>query len=187
MKTRFFFILLSLLISTVITNGQGITPPQGEEAVVYFVRVTSYGSNKFEFFHQDNYIGEFRGKEYLRYECEAGKQLFWASSENKEFLTAELNPGGTYIVIVDVVIGFWKNHVGFTPISKDDTELLQRAKELIKNQPPVEVTDAEIQKKEKKLSDFIPEMLQRYENEWKNEHNFRHLSADMAIPEEEMK
>lgn len=188
MKTKIFLSILALLLSAGLATSQGFKPPFGENAVVYFVRVSDYGfAVSFEFFHQDQYIGAFKGKNYLRYECEPGEQLFWASSENKEFLTADLKPGGTYIVIVDVVMGFWKAHVGMSPISVADAEVFQRAKELIITKAPVEITRAEIEKKSAKLADFIPEMLDRYEKEWKQEHNFRHISADMAIPDEAMK
>lgn len=63
-------------------------------------------SVSFEFFHHARYIGVFKGENYMRYECDPGEQLLWASSENKEFVTSELMPGGTYIVVVDVIMGF---------------------------------------------------------------------------------
>jgi hypothetical protein len=180
---------LSLIVSSFgLVHGQGFTPPWGDNAVVYFARVSDYGfAVSFEYFHQDKYIGAFKGKNYMRYELEPGQQLLWASSENKEFLTADLLPGGTYIVIVDVVIGFWKGHVGFTPISVNESELFERAKALINSEPPVEIPQEDIVKMNKKLSKFIPEMLERYENEWKQEHNFRHISPEMAIPEDRIK
>jgi hypothetical protein len=188
MKTKQLLIILVLVFCGVIASGQGFKPPEAGKAVVYFVRVSSYGyAVTFEFFHQDKYIGAFKKVNYMRYECEPGEQLFWASSENKEFLTSELKPGGTYLVIVDVVMGFWKAHVGLTPISVNDTDLFQRAKDVIKKKAPVEITEAQIQKMNKKLSDFIPEMLDQYEKEWKQEHNFKHIAADMAIPEEAIK
>jgi hypothetical protein len=187
MKTKSLFIILLIIFCGKMTLGQGFKPPAEGKAVVYFVRVSSYGfAVSFEFFHEDRYIGAFKGENYMRYECDPGEQLFWASSENKEFLTSDLKPGGSYIVIVDVIIGFWKAHVGLSPISVNDAELFQRAKKLILSKPPVEITEAQIEKMNKKLSKFIPEMLDKYEKEWKQEHNFKHIDTDMAIPEEDM-
>lgn len=187
MKSKSLLVILLLIFCAGITSGQGFTPPAEGKAVVYFARVSSYGyAITFEFFHQDKYIGAFKKANYLRYECEPGEQLFWASSENKEFLTSELKPGGTYIVIVDVIMGFWKAHVGLTPISVNDKDQFQRAKDLITKKAPVKITEAQIQKMNKKLSEFIPEMLDRYEKEWKQEHNFKHIAIEMAIPEEVM-
>jgi len=183
MKKHVFFILLNaFLVLSLHCPAQGFQPPAEGKAVVYFVQVTSYGSTVFEFFHYDRYIGYMKGKDYIRYECDPGKNLFWASSENKEFLTADLKPGGTYVVIVDVVTGFWKNHVGFTPISEKDTELLQRAKKVVMNEPPFVTPQAKIDKENQKLKQFIGEELEHYENVTKGKYNFRHVSADMALP-----
>jgi hypothetical protein len=188
MKTTSLLAIVVLVLFGGRIYGQGFKPPEEGKAVVYFVRVSSYGfAVSFEFFHQDRYIGVFKGENYMRYESDPGEQLFWASSENKEFVTSELKPGGSYIVVVDVIMGFWKAHVGLTPISANDTDLFQRAKKVIIEKPPIEITDAQIEKMNKKLSDFIPEQLDRYEKEWKQEHNFKHIAADMAIPEEAMK
>ena len=77
-----------------------------------------------------------------------------------------------------------KAHVGLTPISADNAEELERAKDLINKKPPTIIPEAKIEKMNQKLSKFITEKLELYESTWKNEKNFKHLSADMAIPEE---
>ncbi|NTV83732.1 MAG: hypothetical protein HGA23_05455, partial [Bacteroidales bacterium] len=79
-----------------------------------------------------------------------------------------------------------KAHVGLTPISAEDTELFKRAKALINYEPPVEIPQSQIDKMNKKLAEFIPEMLDRYEKEWKQEHNFKHIAPEMAIPDAAM-
>lgn len=162
---------------------QGFQPPAEGKAVVYFTRVSSFGfAISFEYFHEDQYIGIFKGKNYLRYECDPGTHLFWASSENKEFITAELEAGGSYIVIVDIIMGIGKARVGFDPIT-EDSEVFARAKELITSKPPVETPQAKIDQMNVKLRKFITEKLQTYETVWKHEKNFKHLSADMALSE----
>ncbi len=191
MKKQSFLVLIFtvcfVLFSTGV-EGQGFQPPANGKAVVYFVRVSSWGAGtSFEFFDGNRFIGAFKGKNYMRYECDPGEHLFWASSENKEFMTAELKAGSTYIVIVDVITGMWKNHVGLHPITVKDDELLQRAKELVNKKAPVVTPQKKIDSMTRKLKDFIPEMLQRYENEWKGKKNFRHLSVDMAMPESTLK
>ena len=188
MKTKISFILLIVLMTGFSSIfSQGFQPPAPGKAVVYFARVTKYGGAvSFEFFHQDKYIGVFKGKNYLRYECNPGQQLLWASSENKEFLTCDLKAGGSYVVIVDMEMGFAKAHVGFNPITADDERFI-RAKELIDEQPPVVTPQKKIDEMNTKLAKFIPEQLQKYNDIWKNEKNFKHISADMAIPPEKMK
>jgi hypothetical protein len=188
MKTIICFVLLSVLTtgsSSILS--QGFQPPAPGKSVVYFVRVTKFGSAvSFEFFHQDKYIGIFKGYNYMRYECDPGQQLLWASSENKEFITCDLKEGGTYIVMVDVVMGGWKAHVGFNPITADD-ERFVRVKELINEKPPVITPKEKIDEMNQKLATFIPEQLQKYNDIWKDEKNFKHISPDMAIPPDVMK
>ena len=187
MKTKITFMLLILLLTVSPIFSQGFQPPAPGKAVVYFARVTKFGyAVSFEFFHQDKYIGAFKGKNYLRYECDPGQQLLWASSENKEFITCDLKAGGSYVVIVDMVMGAWKGRVGFNPITSDDERFI-RAKELIDEQAPVVSPQKKIDEMNKKLATFIPEQLQKYNDVWKGEKNFKHISPDMAIPPEAMK
>lgn len=166
---------------------QGFEKPTPGKAVVYFARISGYGAAaSFDFFHQDKYFASFRAKNYIKYECEPGKQLFWASSENKEFMTADLEAGKTYIVIVDIIIGAWKGHVGLTPISTADADKFKRACKLINSKKPIITSPEKIEKKNIKLQKFIASKLKTYEEKWKNERNFKHLSSDMAIPKDKM-
>jgi len=182
---KLIFVLFFVSSTTATLLSQGFKEPSAGKAVVYFVKVTNYGgSTSFEYFHNDKYIGIFKKKNYLRYECDPGEQLFWASSENKEFLAANLKEGGTYIVITDVIMGFWKAHVGLTPIDENDKETFDRAKDLINSKPPIVMDESKIEKMNTKLKKFIKKELEFYEEESKFKHNFKHISADMAIPVE---
>jgi hypothetical protein len=189
MKTKFMLFLgIFISLGCSICSAQGFQPPASGKAVVYFVRATGYGfAVKFQYFHNDKFIGEFAGMNYLRYECDAGKQLFWAVSENKEFLEADLNEGGTYIIKVNVIMGAMKARVGFTPVSYTDTEQFQDCRDLIVKNPPKITPEEDIEKTNLKLGKKISENLKSYETTLKNEKNFRQLTADMAIPPEGLK
>ncbi len=66
MKIKTFCILV-IIIMTGITNlmAKGFKAPSEGKAVVYFTRVSSWGgAYSFEYFHQDKYIGVFKGKNY---------------------------------------------------------------------------------------------------------------------------
>jgi len=84
-------------------------------------------------------------------------------------------------------MGAWKARVGLEPISANDKKLFERAKELINKKKPVVTSEAKIEAMNKKLKNFISEKLKMYNEVWKNEKNFKHISADMAIPPDEMK
>jgi len=179
---------LIMLIGVTSLMAKGFQAPSEGKAVVYFTRVSSWGgAYNFEYFHQDKYIGAFKGKNYMRYECDPGKQLLWASTENKEFVTTDLKAGETYIVIVDIIMGGWKPRVGFNPITIDDGELLDRAVALINKKEAKITPDAKIKKMNIKLEKFIDEKLKMYDEKWKHEKNFKHISSDMAIPQNYLK
>jgi hypothetical protein len=187
MKTKTIFtLLIALLMGSTSLFAQGFQAPSPGKAVVYFCRVSSYGfAISFEYFHNDKYIGIAKGQNYIRYECDPGEQLLWLSSENKEFVPSNLQEGGTYIIIVDVIMGAMKARVGCTPITASD-DRFARAKELINKEPPVVTPQAKIDEMNKKLAKFIVEKLDDYNNKWKNEKNFKQITPDMAIPESAM-
>ena len=187
MKKLFLMTFLLGIIGIYTACAQGFQAPTEGKAVVYFTRVTKYGKpTAFEFFHQDKYIGAFKGDQYMRYECDPGEQLFWASTENKEFITAELQAGKTYIVVVDVIMGALKARVGLTPFDISDTETWERVHKLINKKPPTETPQDKIDKMNKKLEKFIVEKLEMYNSTWKNERTIKHLASDMAIPEDKL-
>lgn len=188
MKIRMVLLLCLFASFAFKTQAQGFQPPAEGKAVVYFVRVSAYGfAINFEYFDGDKYIGAFKGKGYMRYECEPGNHLLWASSENKEFITADLKAGGTYVVIVDIIMGIGKARVGLSPITQQATELFARAKELVKKEAPEVTPQEKIDKMNIKLKDFIAKKLGQYETTWKHEKNFPTISPDQAIPEDDLK
>jgi len=189
MKLKIFvFLIFLLLFGIKPLNAQGFKAPSPGKSVVYIVRVTDNGiTTSFEYFHQDKYIGIFKGRNYMRCECNPGKNLFWASSENKEFVTTDLKEGGTYILIVDVYTGAVKYRVGLIPITEKDTELYKQARKLINSRPPVVTPDSKIEHMNMQLADFIKTRLNQYETDWKFTKNFGNISPEMAIPIEAMK
>ncbi|MCX6329008.1 MAG: hypothetical protein NTZ85_05760 [Bacteroidia bacterium] len=188
MKTKTFFtLLIALLMGSSSLFAQGFKPPSPGKAVVYFCRYTKFGfAVSFEYFHNDKYIGIAKGQNVVRYECDPGQQLFWLSTENKEFVTADLQEGGTYLVIVNVLPGGMKGHVGCQPISASD-ERFEKVKDLIMKEVPVVTEQKKIDEMNNKLAKFIKENLDKYNNTWKNEKNFKNISSDMAVPESSMK
>jgi hypothetical protein len=184
MKARLLSLFIVVILSGISTLfAQGFKAPAEGKAVVYFARVSNYGFKiSFEYFHENKYIGAFKGENYLRYECNPGENLFWASSENKEFITGDLKAGGTYIVVVDIIMGAWKARVGFDTLTVNNKELFERAKKLINEKAPSVTSDEKIQEMNKKLEGFIAEKLQLYNDQWKTEKNFKRITSDMAIP-----
>lgn len=183
MKTKILFIAILIAVPLVLSQAQGFQPPSAGKAVVYFTRLSAAGfAVGFDFYDHDKYIGGFAGRNYMRYETDPGKHLFWASSENYEFLTAELNAGGTYVVSVDVQMGFAIARVGLTPITSPG-KALDRAKKLVDKKEPKQESDEELAASNASRAAQIQGILTKYEEKWKEKREYKHLAADMALPE----
>jgi hypothetical protein len=186
MKTKLTIIITVLCLWGITTvYSQGFQPPASGKSVVYFVSLKKK-SNVFEYFHQDKYIGVFGKYNYMRYEVETGKQLLWASSESKEFLTMDVPEGGTYIIMVTTVSGFWRTNPKFSVITPG-SEDFALAKALINAQAPIVTPESKIKEMNSKLTEFTANILNLYETEWKLKYPYTTLTTEMAIPAEAMK
>jgi hypothetical protein len=182
MKKKHFLLLVILVLPFLSAHAQGFQLPSPGKAAIYFVRVTAAGfAISFDFYHNDKYIGDFAGKNYMRYESEPGQHLFWASSENHEFMTAELKEGDTYVVVVDVEMGFAIARVGLTPITSTD-KVYDRVKKLVDKKAPKVNTDEEVNKRNEMRAEYIQDKVKHYEEKLKIKRTYKHLSPEMAIP-----
>lgn len=178
---------LSLCLMATITIAQGFTPPAESNAAVYFVRVSSFGGMaSFEYFHDQRFIGIFKGKNYMRYECPAGEQFLWASSEDKEFLKCNFKAGETYIVLVNIEMGAWKARIGLEPLTADNEDF-ERVKKLVLSEKPVVTPEAKIKDTQRKLDErgFTENIMKRYETEWKDTKT-KVITPEMFIPREKL-
>ena len=113
MKT--IFITIAISFSSLFLNAQEFMKADTNKAIIYFVRTSSVGSAiNFRYFDGEQYIGKFKGKGYFYYECDPGNHLFWASSENSDFIEAELQVGKTYVIIADPRMGGIKARVALS-------------------------------------------------------------------------
>ena len=187
MKTAFFlFLSIFFLTDFSSLSAQGFEPPSEGNAVVYFVRINSIGSMvNFKYFDKEKFIGKFKGKNHMRYECSPGEHLFWASSERKYFITTDLKEGGTYIVVVEAKMGAMSAAVKL--YTSEDNKRLKKAVSIITKKAPVVTDKSIIDYENAEMKDYIAEKLSLYENEWKATKNYPHISPEMAIPEAMMK
>jgi len=173
MKSRFHALIILFLFTSVLVRAQGFQAPSPGKAVIYFVRPSSAGFViSFDFYHDDKYIGDFAGRNYMRYETDPGEHLFWASSENHDFLTAEIRKGGVYVVLVA--------GVRLLPVSATD-KAFERVKKLVDKKGPKETSREDVSKRNALRAEYIQEKLKNY-HEKKETRTYKHLSAEMAIP-----
>lgn len=183
MKKRFLLALLSTLFCSGLF-AQGFVPPAESNAVVYIVRTTSFGSAlTFKIFHDENFVGVFKGKGYMRFEVPAGEQLLWTSSENKKFLNCDFKPGGTYIIATMHSPGLVKNHVVLTPISSKHSNFEKCKNEILKGKE-ISTSDNKKAQIESSLAKngFVSKTLKQYNEEQKFENRTKEITSNMAIP-----
>lgn len=137
--------LIFVLSTTLTTNAQKIEPAPDDKAVVYFVRPNALGALiNFTYFDGEKVIGKFNGPKYMRYECEPGKHLFWARSENKTFVEANVEAGKIYILEAIPTMGGIKAGVKLVPINPK-TDRLKKIQKLISKKKGMVFTDNQLQ------------------------------------------
>jgi hypothetical protein len=162
MKTRIFVIFL-LFIATATGMSQNIKPAPYNKAIVYFVRPSSYGfAINFSYFDSTRLIGKFNGPKYIRYECEPGTHLFWARSENKDFIDAEVDAGRIYFIEAKPHTGALKAEVELIPIDPKDAKTMKKVLELMDKKPSESFSEEELQKETEEMLEVIAKGLAKY-------------------------
>lgn len=177
-------LILTLLIST-LNFGQELRKPSNGKALVYFTRTGFMGGAiNFKYFDGEKYLGKFNSGKYLAYECEPGKHLFWAKSENFDFLEADLEAGKVYIVQSLVKMGAMKAAVNLVPLTKNDEDY-QKTKEklfkLVSNPDKEFKLEAGKELEEAELKELNSTSVEKYNEKKKEAGKVLILSADMYI------
>lgn len=149
-----------------------LEPPAPGKAVVYFFRTGNVGlARPFHFFVGNEYLGVVKGKNYIRYECDPGEQLLWASAENKTFMTADLEAGRIYGVLSVSKVGFGSARVKML-IMKPGEEGWAKAAKLIKKKDPFEQKPGYIEDWKAKKPDYTKQVLADWESTYKDERDW---------------
>ena len=152
MKKLLLFIVVLLQFSL---HAQTIEPAPADKAVVYFVRASGLGVLvNFTYFDSTKVIGRFNGPKFMRYECEPGKHLFWARSENKDFVRADLEAGKIYVIDVIPVMGMIKAGLRLKPINSEKYRMKKIQKLLTRKKSEV-FSEKDLESLQKKMEQVI--------------------------------
>lgn len=181
MKT-YLAILVVLFFSIASLQAQAPPPPAEGKAVVYFMRLGVFGAAvTFAHFDGDRFIGKFGGSSYLRHECDPGEHLFWARSENRDFLPAELEAGKTYFVQVFPAQGMAKAKVLLVPIDPNEIKRIARFERKIRRKPGLQPTQEDLAQGNLDREDGIEKGLAQYREFVTEGKEFKRLEADMYL------
>ena len=179
-----FFLVATILFAT-LTYGQEIKKPSEGKALVYFTRTGFMGGAiNFKYFDGEKYLGKFNTGKYLAYECDPGKHLFWAKSENFDFLEADLEAGKIYIVQSIVKMGAMKAGVDLVPLIKSEEDYIKTKEKLVKlvaNPGKEYKLEAGKELDETELKELNSKAVEKYNEKKKEAGEVLPLTADMNI------
>ena len=182
---KLLLITLLLSIAGTYVNAQQFPKPSPGKSLVIFERppLTAIAI-QFRLFDSTRFIGIMGAGNHLVYECDPGKRLFWGTSENRDFLEADLSPDQVYLVGVAVEPGALTARVAFVPFDPNS----KRA-EKIKNQFLKRLDKGKEKKIGTTLSDQNPAQtqssvengLQRYQTLKSKNKKIKQLTQEMHI------
>lgn len=161
-------LLISIFLIALSSIAQTIEPAPSNKAVVYFTRTSSMGlAINFSYFDSTKLIGVFNGPKYIRYECEPGRHVFWARSENKDFVEADLEAGKIYFIEAVPLMGAIKAGVDLQPVYPDDAKMMKKILKLLSKKAPVSFSAEELEYETARLKDAISRGIAKFEEEKK--------------------
>ena len=155
MKNLFCFVLF---LTSILTFGQSFQKPKEGKALVYFIRSNSIASTlNFRVYDKDIFLGPLPSRAYFIYECEPGKHLFWAASENRDYVEADLDSGKVYVIDLRAKIGLVIAAVGLDPYFPDNKTHLKRFKKVLNKHVSANVVS--LNRSEGKKENITTELL----------------------------
>jgi hypothetical protein len=128
------YVFSSILIIFISYNvsSQILQVPKEGKALVYIMRSNNLGGAlNFRVYDKDRYLGALPQNAYFTYECDPGEHLFWAASENRDFVEATLEPNKVYVIDLRAKMGVFIAAVGAEPYSPDNPTHVKRLKKVL--------------------------------------------------------
>ena len=178
-------IILLLLLQITFSYSQNDTI-SNDKSIVYFTRANGMGALiNFTYFDGEKVIGKFNGPKYIRYECNPGKHLFWARSENKSFVEAELEGGKIYIIDVIPRMGGLKASVLLVPVDKNNYKL-KRIQKLVSKRKTESFDKTQLDELQTEMTEIIQRGMERYNKLKGKGKDIPILKPEMTIKKEDL-
>lgn len=110
------FLGMNLFFSQKIT-AQTIDKPSQGKSLVYILRTGAGPLLNFRIYDGEKFLGALSGFKYMVYETEPGKHIFWAASENRDYIEANLKPDSVYVLNAAGQMGAFVAGVSFSPLN----------------------------------------------------------------------
>lgn len=106
---------VTLMFSQKVTT-QAIDKPAEGKSLVYILRTGAGPLLNFRVYDKDKFLGAMNGFKYMVYETEPGKHIFWATSENRDFIEADLEANSVYVINMQGQMGAFIASVALIPL-----------------------------------------------------------------------
>jgi hypothetical protein len=159
---------------------QDIKPAPADKAVVYIVRPSSVGfAISFTYFDGTKFIGKFNGPRYIRYECDPGYHLFWARSENRDYIEADVDAGRIYFIEAIPRMGAIKAALQLIPLDLKNKKEMSKVMDLLEKKPSETFPASELEAETQNLQDVITKGMMKYKEEKDKGDVFEKLDRNM--------
>lgn len=127
---------------------QSIEKPSEGKALVYIAKTGAGPLVNFRIYDGDKFLGALSGFQYMVYECDPGEHLFWAASENRDYVEANLEANSVYVLNAEGQLGAFIAGVNFKPLNPNDFKDRKLFYQVIKHLTKSENKDASADKSE---------------------------------------
>lgn len=157
------FLFFLLLMTSLFGRAQTIPPAPEDKAVVYFARPSGLGfAINFTYFDSATLVGRFNGGKYIRYECAPGHHIFWARSENKDFVDADVDAGKIYFIEAVPRMGALKAAVSLDPVDPKDPKQMKNILKMMSKKPPESPTQEDLAEDQRHSVDLVIKGMEKY-------------------------
>lgn len=158
-----FSITLLILLTYFNVCGQTLKKPSEGKSLVYIMRsVDLAGSGlNFRVYDKDKFLGALPSRAYFTYECDPGEHVFWAASENRDFVEANLEANKTYVIDLKAKMGLFIAAVSVEPYEPNNKRHIKRINRVLKKHISANVADAESTKEKEENIEKALEVYNR--------------------------
>ena len=154
----FLFVLGTTSAFAQKVTTQAIEKPSEGKSLVYIAKTGAGPLVNFRIYDNDKFLGALTGFKHMVYETEPGPHMFWAASENRDFIEANLEPNKVYVLVAEGQMGAFIASVNFKPLNSTDFKDKRYFYQIIKSTKKQESFDTSDDK-----SENIRKGLEKYE------------------------
>lgn len=163
-QITFAIIVLFFSVSSVLgqdSKSQPIVKPSEGKAMVYITRSGGAMLMNFRVYDRDLFLGALEYGSYFLYECEPGEHLFWAASENRDYLEANFEANKTYVIDLQARMGLVVAAVAVVPQDPEKKGHRRRFYNTVKKELLIKKNQSDLSSENKENN--IKAALEKYE------------------------